>query len=147
MNESLWATSAKIIVPVDGIRFGFAVFHLLFTFSAGLPRTQHSPNCGSVENWHWKSGACLSNYNHDNSSSRCLFRSPSSACSRRLLILFSKSVMRTCQVFIFVDGNVANVLYGPVLDYLPERMIDILFVAFLTQAQTLWQVCTEKLLN
>ncbi|GMS92964.1 hypothetical protein PENTCL1PPCAC_15139, partial [Pristionchus entomophagus] len=41
---------------------------------------------------------------------------------------------------IFVDGRYAVVLYGPVLFYLPDRVNNILCVAFFTQIHTMWQI-------
>ncbi|GMR45611.1 hypothetical protein PMAYCL1PPCAC_15806, partial [Pristionchus mayeri] len=44
------------------------------------------------------------------------------------------------QVFIILDGEVALILYGPLMFYLPDRVNDFLVLAYANQLHTTWQL-------
>ncbi|KAF8375672.1 hypothetical protein PRIPAC_82101, partial [Pristionchus pacificus] len=111
MHERLWAGSARLIIPADG----------------NIMRSPVSLNI-----------RLLAVLCQTNGQSARVYRI-TCMITAVLSIYFSLLLLLIPHVFIFIDGNVADVLYGPLLYYLPERVNDILIIAFFTQAHTIWQ--------
>ncbi|KAF8372679.1 hypothetical protein PRIPAC_79108 [Pristionchus pacificus] len=124
MAVSLCAESAKIIVATEGTLFWF-IEEITMDVSAML---------GVILNITLLILLCILDIGRTAKVYRisCIITTVSSLYTSLLLLIEQN-------VFILINGNVANVLYGSILFYLPERVNDWLTIAFFTQAHTMWQ--------